>query len=225
MAATFQIAEKLKADWLNRSAYETLTGDLAPKNLDQAYAAQAELQSLIQGHRGAIAGRKIALAAKAMQEMCGIDQPIAGGIFANDVHGSPARVAASNFVHMGLEFELALELAGDVAPRAATYTEESAADLIAAVRPAFELIEDRGADYSQLDVRTIVSDNAWCGGVVLGPPIEYWRDLDLNAIQSTVVQSGEEDEATNTGAAAPLTSLSCVLKHFSFNLRPILRPL
>ncbi|MEO9462501.1 MAG: fumarylacetoacetate hydrolase family protein, partial [Marinomonas sp.] len=133
----------------------------------------------------------------------------------NNVHQSPARVAASDFIHIGLEFELALELANDVAPQASIHTEESVKDLIATVRPAFEMIEDRGADYSQLDVRTIISDNAWCGGVVLGAPIENWRDLDVNNIPSTIVQSGQQNEAANTGAAAPLTSLAWILNHFS----------
>jgi 2-keto-4-pentenoate hydratase len=215
MADQSQIAERMKSGWLYQSEYETLPVELAPRNMGQAYEAQQALQTLMLEHRGPIAGRKIALAAKTMQEMLGIDQPIAGGIFANDVHQSPASVSANNFIRMGLEFELALELANDIAPQAATHTPDSVLALIAGVRPAFELIEDRNADYTKVDVLTIIADNAWCGGVVLGPQIENWRDLDLDNIQSTVVQSGVDDEITNTGAAAPLTSLAWVLNHFS----------
>jgi 2-keto-4-pentenoate hydratase len=35
---------------------------------------------------------------------------------------------------------------------------------------AFELVEDRAADYSVLDAASIVADNSWNGGIVLGPP-------------------------------------------------------
>ena len=210
-----QIAEKLKADWLDRKEYETLSGDLAPDGLDQAYEAQEAFQASMHTQRGAIVGRKIALSNKALQEMCGIDQPVAGGIFERELHQSPTRISTGDFIRLGLEFELALELAQDVPPQDAPHTAESVGALVAAVRPAFELIEDRAADYRYLDVMTLVSDNAWCGGVVLGTPIENWRDLDLDAIESTVVQSGQDDEVTNTGTASPLTFLAWVLNHFS----------
>ena len=215
MSKATQIAEKLKADWLDRKGYETLGGNLAPDGLDQAYEAQAAFQAAMQDQRGSIVGRKIALSNKALQEMCGIDQPVAGGIFEFELHQSPTRIQISDFIRLGLEFELALELAHDVPPQKEEHTADSVRDLVAAVRPAFELIEDRDADYGHLDVMTLVSDNAWCGGVVLGTPIENWRDLDLDAIESTVVQSGQDDEVTSTGTASPLTFLAWVLNHFS----------
>ena len=215
MSNATQIAKHLMAGWKSRSAYATLSGELAPADLDQAYEAQLALQDMANPVRGPLVGRKIALAAKTMQEMCGIDQPIAGGIFANEVHHSPAQISMDTFVHLGLEFELALELAHDVPPQNSPHDPQSVRDLIAAVRPAFELIEDRAADYTKLDVLTIVSDNAWCGGIVIGAPIENWQALDLDDLQSTVIQSDQPDELANTGAAAPLTSLAWVLNHFS----------
>ncbi len=83
------------------------------------------------------------------------------------------------------------------------------------MRPCFELIEDRNADYSNLDPLTLIADNAWCGGIVLGQEMTNWRELDLNDTPSLVHQSGEADEAANTGAADPLGSLAWVLNHFS----------
>lgn len=215
MTQAAQIAEKLKQDWLDRKSYETLSGELAPDGLAEAYEAQAAFQAAMREQRGAIVGRKIALSNKALQEMCGIDQPVAGGIFEHELHQSPTRILTGDFIRLGLEFELALELAQDVPPQNAQHTADSVRDQVAEVRPAFELIEDRDADYRYLDVMTLVSDNAWCGGVVLGAPIENWRELDLDAIESTVVQSGQDDEVTNTGTASPLTFLAWVLNHFS----------
>lgn len=210
------IAEKLADDWwAPRAAYEALSGELAPAGVVEAYAAQAALQAKLAERRGPVAGRKIALSSKAMQQMVGIDQPVAGAFFAHDVHRSPARIALSDFRHMGLEFELAIELARDVAPGEGAFSAGTVLPLIAAVRPAFELIEDKDADYSDLDVLTLIADNAWCGGVVLGDEIAGWRELDLGDIASEVRQSGHEPEAANTGAADPLASLSWVLNHFA----------
>ena len=90
------IAEKLANDWwAPRAAYEKLSGDLAPAGVADAYAAQGALQAKLADRRGPIAGRKIALSSKAMQQMVGIDQPVAGAFFAHDVHTSPATIALS----------------------------------------------------------------------------------------------------------------------------------
>ena len=210
------IAEKLSNDWWPpRAAYERLSGDLAPSGIDEAYAAQAAVQARFSEKRGAFAGRKIALSSKAMQEMVGIDQPVAGAFFANDVHSSPATINLSDFRHMGLEFELAVELGQDVGPGDGPFSADSAAAVIANVRPAFELIEDKDADYSDLDVLTLMADNAWCAGVVLGEEITGWRELDLGDMASEVRQTGADPEAANTGAADPLGSLAWVLNHFA----------
>ena len=210
------IAEKLSNDWwAPRAAYEKLSGELAPSGIDEAYAAQTAVQAKLSERRGAFAGRKIALSSKAMQEMVGIDQPVAGAFFANDVHRSPATIRLSDFRHLGLECELAMELNRDIAPGGAAFTATSAAEVIAAVRPAFELIEDKDADYSDLDVLTLMADNAWCGGVVLGSEIAGWREIDLSNTAAEVRQTGVDAEAANTGAADPLGSLAWVLNHFA----------
>ena len=72
-------------------------------------------------------------------------------------------------MHLGLEFELGVRLGADLPASGAPYTRASVADAVAACMPAFELIEDRGADYGDLDAASILTDKCWCGGVVLGP--------------------------------------------------------
>jgi 2-keto-4-pentenoate hydratase len=50
---------------------------------------------------------------------------------------------------------------------------------VAACVPAFELVEDGNADYKTLDAFTLVAQNTWNGGVVLGTPAADWRGVDL----------------------------------------------
>ncbi len=215
MTRIAEISRKLSTEWFVRTSYETLAGNLALEDVDEAYEAQLAVQDRLSARRGKVAGRKIALSAKAMQEMCGIDHPIAGAFFTGDMYQSPAKVSLSDFLHLGLEFELALELNENVCPRIEPHTAESVRGLIAGARPAFELIEDKNADYTKLDVLTLIADNAWCGGVVLGPKVDGWEKMDLGDIPSCVCQEGVEPEKTNTGAANPLGSLAWVLNHFS----------
>ncbi|NKB52972.1 MAG: hypothetical protein GKR97_12230 [Rhizobiaceae bacterium] len=215
MDQTAERARRLFENWNSRAPYETLSGANAIDRISEAYDVQLALQQLHAENRGTIAGRKIALSSKAMQQMIGIDHPIAGAIFSSEIKSSPATVKATDFVRLGLEFELAIELNSDIAPQSSIHSGETVCEHIAAVRPAFELIEDRNADYAKLDPMTLIADNAWCGGVVLGPALSNWQGLDLADIPSLVHQTGKPIEETNTGAADPLNSLAWVLNHFS----------
>ena len=147
--------------------------------------------------------------------MVGIDHPVAGAFFVSDIRRSPATLAASEFRHLGIEYELAFALAKNVSPDMAPYSADTVHDLIQTVQPAFELVEDRDADYAQLDALNLVAENAWCGGVVLGDEISGWRDLDLSDLPVTLYQNGQSPERAKTGAADPLGSLAWVLNHFA----------
>ncbi len=210
-----RIAEQVAADWTARAAYAALGGELRPADLDEAYAVQGAVQARLALSRGPVVGRKIALSSRAMQQMVGIGHPVAGAIFGGDLRRSPASVALSGFRHLGVEFELAFELAADAGPGARPQDAASVRELIAAVRPAFELVDDLGADYAAIDALSLVAANAWCGGAVLGEPIPGWQRLDLGALPATVYQEGQVPERTSTGAAAPLASLAWVLNHFA----------
>jgi len=49
---------------------------------------------------------------------------------------------------------------------------------IGGVCAAIELVDDRSADYLNLDVLALVADNSWNGGIVLGDFAPKWPDLE-----------------------------------------------
>ena len=165
-----------------RARYRPLDAAVRAAPLEDAYRVQDALHRLMAGAgRGEIAGWKIALTSKAMQQMSGVDQPAAGAIFSTVVHPSPARVDLAAYHHLGVEFEVAVRL-GDALPASGEpWTRESVAGRVAACLPAFELIEDGDADYKTLDAFTLVAQNTWNGGVVLGAGVAAWRGVDLEA--------------------------------------------
>lgn len=192
-----------------RRRFENLTGDLAPASIEEAYVVQQALDRLWEaGTRGPIAGYKIALTSQAIRDLVGVDQPCGAAIFASTVHQSPAEIALSDFIRLGLEFELAFRMGRDV-PEGATYDGESIRPYVDAAMPAFELIEDRDADYGNLDAATLVADNAWCGGIVLGVPSTAWKSMDLATTPVALSYNGDGETAV-TGAAMgnPLNSLA-----------------
>lgn len=204
-----EIAHEILHQHSERRRFRNLAGELSPRDDDEAYAAQFALHHLHQRNgRGIIGGRKIALSSAVQQELCGIDHPVAGGIFKSEILESPATVQLSDYYGLGIEFELAFEIGRDI-----TKGDHDASSIrahIGAIRPALELIIDREADYSALDARTLIADNAWSAGVVLGRPIEDWQDRDIDALACELDWSGEEDVEARAGAADPLGSLAWV---------------
>ena len=165
-----------------RTRYRPLDAAVRAAPLEDAYRIQDALHRLLaEAGRGEIAGWKIALTSKAMQQLTGIDEPAAGAIFATVVHHSPARVDLAAYHHLGVEFEVAVRVGDDLPANGGPWTRASVADRVAACLPAFELIEDGDADYKTLDAVTLVAQNTWNGGVVLGPAVTAWRSLDLEA--------------------------------------------
>jgi 2-keto-4-pentenoate hydratase len=197
-----RIAAAIFAGHEQRQRFQRLRGELAPSSFEEAYAVQDEIHRLFRAAGwGDLAGHKIALTSKAVQELCGVDEPAAGAIFASTVHDSPATIRLADFMHLGLEFELAVRLEKAMPPKGAPYTRDSVAAFVGACMPAFELIEDRGADYGDLDAMSILTDKCWCGGVVLGPPITAWRALDLAATPMALEWNDEVVDQGVTGAA------------------------
>jgi len=166
--------------YTTRVRYRPLDAALRAAPLEDAYRIQDALhQVMAEAGRGEIAGWKIALTSKAMQQMTGVDQPAAGAIFSTLVHASPARVDLAAYHHLGVEFEVAVRLGEDLPATGGPWTRASVASRAAACLPAFELVEDGNADYKTLDAFTLVAQNTWNGGVVLGPAVTEWRGVDL----------------------------------------------
>jgi len=181
----------------SRTRYLPLDPTTRAAPLDDAYCIQDALHRLMaEAGRGEIAGWKIALTSKAMQQMTGVDQPAAGAIFSTVVHPSPARIELTAYHHLGVEFEVAVRLADDLPASGSPWTRATVAGRVAACMPAFELVEDGNADYKTLDAFTLVAQNAWNGGVVLGSPVTGWRGVDL---ESSVTRCWVNDAPSGQG--------------------------
>src|SRR5215468_4047204 len=181
----------------SRARYRPLDAELRKAPLDDAYRIQDALHRLMAAAgRGDIAGWKIALTSKAMQQMTGVDQPAAGAIFSKLVHVSPARVDVAAYHHLGVEFEVAVRVADDLPASGGPWSRASVAGRVAACLPAFELVEDGDADYKTLDAFTLVAQNTWNGGVVLGAPSVDWRAVDL---ENAVTRCWVNDEPGGQG--------------------------
>jgi 2-keto-4-pentenoate hydratase len=212
-AAALQVGRAFLRIHRTRARYRPLDAALRAGPLEDAYRIQDTVHGLMTaGGRGDIVGWKIALTSKAMQQMTGVDQPAAGAIFSTVVHQSPARVALGDYHHLGVEFEVAVRLADDLPARGEAWTRLSVAPRVAACVPAFELVEDGDADYKTLDAFTLIAQNTWNGGVVLGAPAGDWRSVDLeSAVTRCWINDGAGGQGkTGDAMGHPLEALAWV---------------
>src|ERR1039457_2191383 len=152
-----------------RQKYENLPDSLTPASISEAYAAQEAYWRLAEPVYGPVAGVKVATTTRVMQQLMGITQPCGGAIFSKTIHPSPARISKAEFVNLRVESEIALKLAADMPAGQAPWTAESVTRFVAGAMPAYELIEDRHAVYAETKATSMIADNCWNGGVVLGP--------------------------------------------------------
>src|SRR4051794_36502584 len=152
-----------------RTKYTNLPGELTPASIAEAYRAQEAYHQLAEPVYGPVAGVKVATTTKVMQQLMGITHPCGGAIFSKTIHPSPARISKAGFVNLRAESEIALKLASDMPAARAPWTGESVRPFVAGAMAAYELIEDRNAVYAETKAISMIADNCWNGGVVLGP--------------------------------------------------------
>jgi len=186
-------------EWLHkahagRKRFAPLPASLAPRSAEEAYAIQAEFVAMRARKLGRVSGYKIALTTPAMRKMMGMDDSVAGEMLEKAILRSPARVRAADFVQLLVEFELAFEIAEDLPAIGAPYTRAQVEKAVGAAMPAFELADDRNADYSKLHDYPLmmIADNAWNEGAVLGTPVRDWKRIDLGALRGVAKINGRK---------------------------------
>ncbi len=161
-----------------------------------AYAVQdALVPMLVKKYGTKVAGYKIALTSKQTQEWLKINQPCSGQILANRVHQSPFTTKISDWMNFGIETEVCVVLDRDL-PAECSFEEVQKS--LRSVHCAYELVEDRCADLTKLDPKSLVADNSWNGGIVMGPGTAPNFDLSKRAgrlkVNGKVVHEGTTEE-------------------------------
>ena len=182
-----------------------LEKDMKPQDFNEAYEIQKRLRQKLP--RGQLGGYKVALSSKIQQDYHKISHPVYGGLFKNEIFYSPKTVVLKNYHRMSVEFELAFELSDRIMDSTLHRSPENITEDISNVLPAIELIDDRGANYDGLDPLSLVCDNAWSGGLVLGDPIHNWQEKDFLDIRSTCEWNGEPKLITGVLDAKPFENL------------------
>src|ERR1700716_108931 len=176
--AARRAAESLLAEHKANARFRPLGPPDGPATIPDAYDIQERYVALLRSEHGDAVGYKVGLTSAPMQAFCGIDHPIGGVVLARRVHRSGATVQRSDFGRLGLEIEIAVRIKSDVEATAVPCAAAMIEPHIAGACAAIELVDDRNADYTHLDVLSLVADNSWNGGIVLSEFATKWPDLE-----------------------------------------------
>jgi len=217
MDNTLAAAAIIAAARRNRAPLQLLDPEIAPPDEAAGYRIQRAVHDLLLPAFGAMVGYKIGCTSAVMQQYLGIPHPCGGGVFAKGVHDSGMTLRHGDYVRVGVECEIAVRLARDLAPSAAPFTAESVAQAIEAYQPAIEIVDDRYVKWETMGAPTLVADDFFAAGCVLGKPVARAAAPDLLDVIGRAVINGEE-VSRGTGADVlghPHNALAWLANHLA----------
>lgn len=166
-------------------------GGAAPADPAAGYA----VQRLVAERLGAVppAGFKIGATTRQMQEYLGLSGPAAGFVPSESLRPDGAALRFADFNNAGVECEVAVRLGRDLP--FGPCTRERAAEAVAAVHPAIEVVEKRYPDLAALGTPTLIADQVFHAAGLLGAPVANWRDVDLGAARGELRVDGAAEGA------------------------------
>jgi 2-keto-4-pentenoate hydratase len=185
----------------SRIPIKDLPPHLMPRSIEDAYA----IQDLLGRERG-FYGWKVGSAKNGNEPRCALLPGLAAQASPHALSRAAARVD-------DIELEVAVTLKKDLPPLGRKYTPADIEGAIGALHLAVELIGSRFENRNDVSQLSAIADHQSNAGVVLGAPLEDWRNVDLADLRLRVLFDGEETASASTGASlqemlAPLAWLA-----------------
>jgi 2-keto-4-pentenoate hydratase len=210
-------AQIIAAARRNRTALASLAVELAPKDEAGGYLIQRAVHDLLLPYAGAIVGYKIGCTSAVMQQYLDIPHPCGGGVFEKGVHDSGVSLQAADYIRVGVECEIAVRLARDLAPSEEPFTAEWVGEAIDSYHPAIEIVDDRYLTWETLVAPTLIADDFFAAGCVLGGPVARSAAPDLLRVSGRAIINGTE-AGRGTGADVlghPHNALAWLANHLA----------
>jgi len=213
-------AQALLRQQQDKVVFTGLAEPIAPHELMQAYATQDALVARLASQRRThVSGYKIAITTPVMREFVGFDDAISGCVLADTVFQTGHTVNADAFQNLIIEFELALQFACDLPLTDMAWTADSIVEYVACAYPCLEIADDRHAVYAHLKQHffSLVAENAWNHGVVLGDRIDKSRFTQLWQTTGTAFVNGQSIGSGHSRDVMghPLQALAWIANHMA----------
>jgi 2-keto-4-pentenoate hydratase len=217
MANILAAAKTISFARLGRAQLQPLAPDSAPVDEAEGYRIQNAVHDMLSPDLGPLAGYKIGCTSAVMQKYLDIPHPCGGGVFTKCVYPGGVSLNHRDYVRVGVECEIAVRLGRDLTPSGATLTADAVGQAVEAYIPAIEIVDDRYADWRTIGAPTLVADDFFAAGCVLGEPVLRAAAPDLLTVIGRASINGAE-VARGTGADVlghPHNALAWLANHLA----------
>ncbi len=170
-------------------ALTALPENALPADKTQAYAAQAELVSLLSNHSGKPIGYKVGCTNATARQMLALDSPFSGRCFEKELSASPASIDAATLHMIGIEPEIAVRISKDLTP-SKIWQRTDVIDHIGAVMPSVEIVESRFSTWPLMGFLSAIADNGVHRHLVLGESVENWSAESIDQTKVILTANG-----------------------------------
>lgn len=192
MSNILNAAEFIVTSRLARSVLLPIPEYIRPVNIEEGYYIQEAAHDILgRNHDLRSVGYKIGCTTPVMQQNLGINHPCAGRISNSTVFHSSAELAITDFVNVGVECEIGMVLSCDIRPGDGPFDSKNIVAAIGSVMAAVEIVDNRYQGGTSIGVPTLIADDFFGSGAVLGPSTCAWADIDLSALTGRITVDGE----------------------------------
>ena len=193
----------------NRSELAPLPDAIRPRDEAEAYRVQDAVHERLTARR---VGYKIGCTTAVMQAFLRIGNPCAGGLFDRTVYERRATLPFDGFRHVGVECEIAVRIGRDLT--SGPFTPERVGEAVAGYMTSIEIVDDRFADFRSMDTPTLIADDFFAWGCVLGEPVRADAEAIAAAIGTTAINGVEVGRGRGTDVLGhPLNALAWLARH------------
>ena len=217
MDKTLEAAKAVAVARRDLSPLQPLTAEVAPRDEAEGYRIQDAVHAVLAGDVGPLVGYKIGCTSAVMQRYLGIPHPCGGGVFSRGVHSSGVSLRHSDYVRVGVECEIAVRLARSLSPGEGPFTAEWMMEAIEAYHPAIEIVDDRYVKWETMGAPTLVADDFFAAGCVLGKAVARTKAPDLLTVKGRAIVNGK-NAGRGTGADVlghPHNALAWLANHLA----------
>jgi 2-keto-4-pentenoate hydratase len=168
---SFVAARRLRPSWPG------IAETLQPRTITEGYDLQKAVHQRLIDMGDQRVGWKVGSTSAAGQARFGLSEPVYAGLFASGRSESVAEGLARPLARPSVECEIAFILAADIDPH--RLSQDVLVGAIGACHIACEIIDNRYGEPLAHGVPSLVADDFFQSGFVIGPANPYWREQNL----------------------------------------------
>jgi 2-keto-4-pentenoate hydratase len=162
-----------------RPAWPGIEQRLRPASIADGYRLQREIHAHLAAAGDALLGWKVGSTSATGQRGFGLTEPVYAGLMASGCCKSLADALHRPMIRPSLECEIAFLLRGDLDGADPDLSLAAMMDAVGACHIACEIIDQRYGDPLELGVPSLIADDFFQAGFVVGPENTEWRTQDL----------------------------------------------